>query len=193
MTPDMDPFAGALTDTAQLANFYAAAWPSAWRKDIGRIDPMASRLIAASPLVLVGSVAASGACDVSPRGGSAGFATVLDEHHVALPDVPGNNRLDTLRNVVESGTAGLLFVIPGRDTTLRLNGRACVTAAPDVLDHLATEELTPTTALVVRADELYLHCPKSFARAQLWSPDTWPDQTDLPTVAEVTKAHARAA
>jgi predicted pyridoxine 5'-phosphate oxidase superfamily flavin-nucleotide-binding protein len=121
----MDPFAGALTQTAQLAGFYAEPEPRVWRKDVGRIDAMARRLIAASPMVLVASTSASGRCDVSPRGGQPGFVAVLDDAHVVLPDATGNRRLDTLRNIVETGEAGLLFLIPGRDTTLRVNGPAC--------------------------------------------------------------------
>jgi PPOX class probable FMN-dependent enzyme len=187
----MDPFEGALTDTAQLADFYAAPEPRAWRKDIGRIDDAARRLIAATPLVLVGTVGASGLCDVSPRGGLAGFVTVLDESHVALPDATGNRRLDTLRNIVETGQAGLLFLIPGRDTTLRLNGPARVTASPDVLSRCTSVGKPPQTAIVVRAAELYTHCPKAFVRSRFWNPEAWPDPTELPTPAEVTLAHAR--
>src|SRR3712207_8673182 len=93
------------------------------RKDIGRIDELSRSLIAASPMVFVATFSADGRCDVSPRGGPPGFVTVLDEHHLGIPDATGNRRLDTLENVVASGRAGVLFVIPGRDTTLRVQDR----------------------------------------------------------------------
>jgi PPOX class probable FMN-dependent enzyme len=187
----MDPFAGALTETAQLAEFYEPAEPRAYRKVLAEIDEMARRLIAATPLVLVGTHDARGRCDVSPRGGQPGFVSVLDDHHVAIPDATGNRRLDSLRNVVDTGEAGVLFVIPGRDMTLRLNGPARVTGAPEVLDRLTPVGKPPKTAIVVRAAELYTHCPKAFIRSGTWDPSTWPAATDLPTPAEVTLAHQR--
>jgi hypothetical protein len=117
--------------------------------------------------------------------------TVLDEQHLAIPDATGNRRLDTLTNVVATGHVGLLFVIPGRDQTLRVNGRACVTADPDVLALTAAVGKPARTAIVVRADEVYAHCPKAFVRSRLWDPDTWPASNDVPSPAEVMLAHLR--
>jgi PPOX class probable FMN-dependent enzyme len=136
-------------------------------------------------------VSADGRMDVTPRGGPPGFVTVLDERRLALPDATGNRRLDTLENVVATGRIGLIFVIPGRDTTLRVNGRACVTARPELLDRLTPVGKPPRTAIVVEAEEVYAHCPKAFVRSRLWDPDTWPDPADLPTSAEVSLAHQR--
>jgi len=152
---------------------------------------MARRLIALAPIVLVASHDADGRCDVTPRGGQPGFVTVLDDDHLAIPDATGNNRLDALTNVVASGHAGLIFLIPGRDQTLRVNGRACVTASPALLDRLTPVGKPPKSAIVVRADEVYTHCPKAFVRSRLWDPATWPAAADQPTPAEVTLAHAR--
>ena len=123
-----DPFAGALEQVEQLREYYDSAMEPAVRKDIGRLDEMARRLIAASPMLFVATHAEDGRSDVSPRGGQPGFVTVLDEHHLAIPDATGNRRLDTLENVVATGRIGVIFVIPGRDTTLRVNGRAAVSA-----------------------------------------------------------------
>jgi PPOX class probable FMN-dependent enzyme len=187
----MDPFAAALQDPAQLAELYEPATERAWSKDVGTLDAAARALIAAAPMVLVGSVDADGRCDVTPRGGPAGFVTVLDDDHLAIPDATGNRRLDTLTNVVATGRAGLLFVIPGRDQTLRVNGRACVTAAEDVLAALAPVGKPPRTAIVVRADEVYAHCPKAFVRSHLWDPATWPEADAVPSPAEVMLAHLR--
>jgi PPOX class probable FMN-dependent enzyme len=187
----VDPFAGALTTPEQLAELYEPAMARAWSKDVGVLDDVAVRLIAAAPLVLVASHDAAGRCDVTPRGGPPGFVTVLDEDHLAVADATGNRRLDTVTNVVSTGHAGLLFLIPGRDQTLRVNGRACVTADPEVLDRVTAVGKPPRTAIVVRADEVYAHCPKAFVRSKLWNPAAWAPTGDLPTPAEVMLAHLR--
>src|SRR4051812_37504660 len=187
----MDPFAGALETPEQLAELYAPAAPRAWSKDVGTLDHPARALIAAAPLVLVGTHDRDGRCDVSPRGGPAGFVTVLDDEHLAIPDATGNRRLDAITNVIATGRAGLLFLIGGRDQTLRVNGRACVTAAPHVLDRVGAVGKPPRSAIVVRADEVYAHCPKAFIRSQLWDPASWPDRAAVPSPAEVMLAHLR--
>jgi uncharacterized protein len=175
----------------QLREFYDEAMERAVRKDIGRIDEMCRRLIAASPMLFIATYAKDGRADVSPRGGPPGFVTVLDEQRLAIPDATGNRRLDTLENVVESGRAGLIFVIPGRDTTLRLNGRAHVTAEPELLDRIRAVGKPPRTAIVLDVEEAYAHCPKAFVRSKLWDPASWPDPDTLPTPAEVSVAHQR--
>ena len=188
---DTDPFAGAFTHPEQLRDFYDGPMPQAIRKDIGHMDDLCRRLIAASPMMFVATHAEGGRADVSPRGGPPGFVTVLDDHHLAIPDATGNRRLDTLENIVSSGRVALIFVIPGRDTTLRVNGHAAVTAAADVLERLTSVGKPPRTAIVVRAEEVYTHCPKAFVRSKLWDPGSWPDPATLPTSAEVSLAHQR--
>jgi PPOX class probable FMN-dependent enzyme len=186
-----EPFDDALTSLDDLVARYPAAKEGAWRKDIGTLDDAARALIAASPLVMVASHDGDGRADVTPRGGPPGFVTVLDDGHLAIPDATGNNRLDTLRNVAETGHAGLLFLIPGRDQTLRVNGRARVTEAPHVLERISAVGKPPRTAIVVAADEVYAHCPKALIRSKLWHPDAWPPLDDVPTAAEVMQAHGR--
>jgi PPOX class probable FMN-dependent enzyme len=186
-----DPFDGALQQPEELRELYEAAMERALTKDIGHLDEMCRRLIAATPMAFVGTWSADGRGDVSPRGGPPGFVTVLDDRHLAIPDATGNRRLDTLENVVESGRAAVIFVIPGRDTTLRVSGRACVTAEPELLERLTPVGKSPRTAIVIEAEEVYAHCPKAFVRSQLWDPASWPDPADLPTPAEVSVAHQR--
>jgi uncharacterized protein len=188
---EQHPFDGALEGVEQLREHYDAPMEAAVRKDIGRIDDLCRRLISAAPIVFVATFSQEGRCDVSPRGGPPGFVTVLDDEHLAIPDATGNRRLDTLENVVSSGRAALIFVIPGRDTTLRVSGRAVVTDAPDVLERLTPVGKPPKTAIVVEAQEVYTHCPKAFVRSKLWDPGTWPDPAGLPSSAEVTLAHQR--
>lgn len=187
----MDPIHGALETTEQLRDFYEPAMERAVRKDIGRLDEMSRRLIAAAPMLFVASASADGRMDVTPRGGPPGFVTVLDERRLAIPDATGNRRLDTLENVVATGRIALIFVIPGRDTTLRVNGRACVTAESELVDRLTPVGKRPRTAIVVEAEEVFAHCPKAFVRSRLWDRDTWPDPAALPTSAEVSLAHQR--
>jgi PPOX class probable FMN-dependent enzyme len=186
-----DPFDGALEQVEELREFYDAAMERAVTKDIGYLDEMARRLIAAAPMLFVATYSREGQCDVSPRGGQPGFVTVLDDNHLAIPDATGNRRLDTLENVVDRGRAGVIFVIPGRDTTLRVNGRARVTARPDLLARLTPVGKPPRTAIVLEAQEVYAHCPKAFVRSKLWDPATWPDPAGLPTPAAVSVAHQR--
>jgi uncharacterized protein len=188
---ERDPFEGALQRVEQLREHYDAPMEAALRKDIGRIDDLCRRLIAAAPMLFVATYSEEGRCDVSPRGGPPGFVTVLDDEHLAIPDATGNRRLDTLENVVATGRAGLVFVIPGRDTTLRVNGRAAVSADRDLLERIAAVGKPPRTAIVVEADEVYAHCPKAFVRSKLWDPSTWPEPDTLPTSAEVALAHQR--
>jgi PPOX class probable FMN-dependent enzyme len=187
----MDPFAHALDSDEALEALYGQASDRAWSKDVGTLDDVARRLVAAAPMVLVASHDGEGRCDVTPRGGPAGFVTVLDDGHLAIPDATGNRRLDTLRNIVATGRAGLLFLIPGRDQTLRVNGRACVSADPELLGALSPVGKPPRTAIVVAADEVYAHCPKAFVRSRLWDPESWPDLAAVPSAAEVMLAHLR--
>jgi uncharacterized protein len=186
-----EPFGTALTDQSELRALYGEPMARALKKDVAHLDEMCRRLIAASPMVFVATYSAEGHCDVTPRGGPPGFVTVLDEHRLAIPDATGNRRLDTLTNVVATGGAGLIFLIPGRDTTLRVNGRAWVTAEPTLLAELNPVGKPPRTAIVVEAEEAYAHCPKAFVRSKLWDPATWPAAEDLPSAAEVSHAHAR--
>jgi PPOX class probable FMN-dependent enzyme len=189
MTDDL--FAEALSSEAALRELYGEPMKRALDKDIGRLDEMCRRLIAVAPIVFVSSHDADGNCDVTPRGGPPGFVTVLDDGHLAIPDATGNRRLDALQNIIATGRAGLIFLIPGRDQTLRVNGPACVTADPAVLDGLTAVGKPPRTAIVVRAESVYAHCPKAFVRSKLWDPKSWPGAGEQPTPAEVSLAHLR--
>lgn len=184
-----DPFAGAIDDEATLRELYGEPVERARRKQIAGLDEMARRLIELAPMVFVASHDADGRTDVTPRGGQPGFVTVLDEQHLAVPDATGNRRLDTLRNVVATGHAGLIFVIPGRGQTLRVNGAARVSADPELLERIAPVGKPPRTAIVVRADEVFAHCTKAFVRSRFWEPDTWIPAAGQPSAAEVSHAH----
>ncbi|MFJ6407605.1 MSMEG_1061 family FMN-dependent PPOX-type flavoprotein [Streptomyces hydrogenans] len=181
----------AVTDEQALREVYELPKEAAVRKQMAELTDQARRLIACSSLVLVASVDAEGHCDVSPRGGPAGFVAVLDARTVAIPDATGNKRLDTLRNVIATGRAGLLFVVPGRTTTLRVNGRACVSTRPELLSRLTAVGKPPASALVIGIEEVYPHCPKSLLRSGAWKPEQWLPVDAQPTSAEVTLAQLR--
>ncbi|GAA2988026.1 MSMEG_1061 family FMN-dependent PPOX-type flavoprotein [Actinokineospora diospyrosa] len=185
----MDYFAGAIADEAGLRELYAAPPQRAWDKVVGGMDALAREFVACAPIVFVGSYGADGRCDVTPRGGPPGFVGVAGDGTVLIPDATGNKRIDTFRNVVATGRVGLVFVIPGRGQTLRVNGRACVTARAEVLDGLTAVGKPPVAALVVAPDEVFTHCPKAFVRSHLWEPHTWPDEAAQPDPAELAHGH----
>lgn len=180
--------ADALARADQLRELYPRPSPHALRKETDRLTEETRALIGCSPLVFIGSADADGRADVTPRGGPAGFVSVLDERTLAIPDATGNKRLDTLHNVLETGRVGLLFLVPGRPTTLRVNGRACVSARPELLARLTPVGRPPVTAIVVEVEQVYPHCPKSLMRANAWQPERWPPADAQPTSAQVTLA-----
>jgi len=113
---------------------------------------------------------------------------VLDEHHVAIPDLNGNNLIDSLRGVVATGRAGLLVLVPGKDETLRINGPAWIVTDPDVLNRWDDELRRPTTAIVIRTDEVFMHCAKAFRRSKLWDPSSWEELSDAPDGLDILNA-----
>ena len=143
--------------------------------------------LAHSPLAFVATTDAQGRVDVSPKGDPAGFVHVIDDRTIAIPDRPGNNRLDGYRNVLRRPQVGTLFVIPGRGDTLRINGRARILADADYFDVMAVKGKRPLLALEVDVEEVFFHCSKAFLRSDTWKPDTW-NPTALPSVAQLAKA-----
>jgi PPOX class probable FMN-dependent enzyme len=173
--PDaLAPRSPALLDAAGAAALvasYAPVGKGALLKDIGRIDVHMSRFIALSPLCLIATADASGKQDVTPRGDPPGSFKVLDEHTIALADRPGNNRLDTLKNLLENPEVALVFLIPGIAETVRVAGTARLSVDPDLLESMAVQGKTPKCAIVVSVRQAYLHCAKALIRSKLWQPD----------------------
>ncbi|MDA0632061.1 pyridoxamine 5'-phosphate oxidase family protein [Nonomuraea sp. MCN248] len=178
-----------VTTEAELRQIVREPSQAGWDKDIARIDEHARTIIAHSPLVLLATSAPDGTCDVSPRGDPAGSVLVLDDHRLALADRPGNHRVDSFRNVLRNPHVGLLFLVPGMNETLRVNGRATLVADAPFFDDLAVRGKRPRLAVLVEVEELYIHCAKAFLRASLWQPDTWPDRGGLPSIGRMAKDH----
>ncbi|MCP3853162.1 MAG: pyridoxamine 5'-phosphate oxidase family protein [Actinomycetia bacterium] len=171
------PFPSVLTSVDEVRELYRQPSKVAAGKVIDHVDETSASFIARSPFHLLATSHADGRCDVSPRGGPVGFVKVLDEKRVIVPDLNGNNLLDSLQNVIDNPQAGLLFLVPGRDETLRVNGRAWLTTDDAILDLFVDELRRPKLAVAVAVDEVYLHCAKSFRRGGVWSPETWsPDE-----------------
>ncbi len=188
-SPSSEPPVGSIVATeADLAALYRAPSRLVAAKKAPRIDDVSRDFIAASPFCLVATAGSDGGLDVSPRGGPPGFVRVVDERHLAIPDLNGNNLIDSLRAVVATGRAGLLVVVPGKDETVRVNGAAWVTTDATVLDRWHGELRRPTTAIVVRADEVFMHCAKAFRRGRVWEPDSWAELAAAPDGMEVLGA-----
>jgi PPOX class probable FMN-dependent enzyme len=159
------------------------------QKEVPLLDEHCQAFVARSPLVLVGTAAGDGRCDVSPRGGPPGFVAVLDEHRLAIPDLPGNRRLDSQRNIVENPWVGLLFVIPGLDETLRVEGRAWIVRDEDVLARCEVRGRRRALAIGVEVESAFIHCAKAFRRGQVWQPESWPDRSGMASVACMLRDH----
>jgi PPOX class probable FMN-dependent enzyme len=152
------------------------------RKELPALDSHARSFIAHSPFLLLGTSDAAGRCDVSPKGDAPGFVRVLDDHHLVIPDRPGNKRLDGMRNILSNPHVGLIFLVPGNDFTLRVNGRAAITRDPELLATLQAQGKTPLLGIGVEVEEVFLHCARSFRRGRLWDPAGWPGLEALPSM-----------
>lgn len=173
--------------TAQLDALYKPPHPITVAKCLDHVDPHGRRFIALSPFATLATVGPNGYVDVSPRGGGPGFVRVSEDGRTLLiPDRPGNNRLDSLRNIAEgSGEVGLMFVIPGIDDIYRVNGRAELVVDDALAETFNEFGKVPKTLLKVTVREAYLHCPKALMRADLWGDSHRVDRSELPTLTEM--------
>jgi uncharacterized protein len=167
---------------SELRSLYGQPGERAVAKEQPVLNEDCRAFIAHAPFLVLGTAAADGRCDVSPKGDAPGFVQVLDERHLLIPDRLGNNRLDGLRNIVENPHVGLIFFIPGREDTLRVNGRARIVRDEALLARLAVGGKRPVTALLVEVEQCFMHCARAFKRAGLWEPDRWPDASGVRSV-----------
>lgn len=172
---------------AELEALYGLPAGAAVFKEIDYISDHYRSFIDASPFVVVATSGADG-LDCTPRGDPAGFVRVVDRHTVMLPDRRGNNRLDTLRNLVREPRIALLFLIPGEGRTLRINGRAEINADPALCASFTMENKVPRSVIVVTAERVYFQCPKALVRSRLWNPELHVDARKLPSTGAMIKA-----
>ena len=180
----MIPFENVLTTEAELRAVVTGG-PSerAVMKDRRGLDDQSRAFIALSPFLLLATASADGTCDVSPKGDAPGFVHVLDDTRLVIPERNGNKRFDGLKNLLTNPHLGLLFLVPGCDYTLRVNGRAWITRDRRLLDSMAVESVIPKLAVGVEVQEAFFHCVKSFRRSKLWRTESWPGADALPSYA----------
>ena len=174
-----------LTTRDELRQLYGAASERASLKVMRSLDRHAQQFIALSPFVVLASANATGQMDASPRGGDPGFVKVIDNQTLLIPDAPGNNRLDTLENIIDTSQLGLLFMLPGFDETLRINGQASLSTDPSERQLCTDARRTPALVIRVRVQAVYLHCAKAFMRAQLWNPSHYIQRHLMPSMGEM--------
>jgi uncharacterized protein len=178
-------FEDVITSEEALREVLGKPGELALRKELSYLDRHCQAFIALSPFVLVGSTDSNGKTDVTPRGDAPGFALVLDQKTLAIAERPGNRRLDTLRNVLQTSRVGLLFMIPGVEETLRVNGRASIVRDTAILDRAVVRGKRPLVAIVIEVEECFMHCAKALKRANLWDTTTWPERDALPSLAQI--------
>jgi PPOX class probable FMN-dependent enzyme len=174
----------AIETIEQLEAIYGQPGEAATIKVAYRITPSYRALIENSPFAVLATCGEEG-LDCSPRGDLPGFVRVDDERTLIIPDRRGNNRIDSLRNLIRDPRAALLFLIPGSGTTLRVNGRALVSADPDVLESFRVENKTPRSVIVMTVEEIYFQCARAIIRSHLWDPDRRVDPKSLPTPGQI--------
>lgn len=174
-----------VADEQALRSLFAPTHVLAVQKSQSRLDTYAIGFVARSPFLCIGTQSPKGQADVSPRGDPKGFVKVLDDQTLLIPDRPGNNRLDTLSNILANPVVGLLFMVPGFDDTMRVNGKARITRDPDLLALLTVNDRIPTVAIVVTVEEVFLHCAKALRRSKLWDPTQRQDRREMPSLVKM--------
>jgi PPOX class probable FMN-dependent enzyme len=170
----------------ELREIYGPVLERARIKILPRLDKHCRHFISLSPFLCLGTASADGA-DVTPRGDRPGFVHVLDDFTIAIPDWRGNNRLDSLLNIVSNPQVGMVFLIPGVDETLRVNGKAEISTEPDLLARWKVNGTHPKSAIVVNVEEAFMHCGKALIRSRLWHEDAKIDRRELPTYGQMLK------
>lgn len=180
-----------VTTRDQLLSLFGPVSSLAAVKAIPRLDEHCRRFIALSPFLVIGSSDPQGRADTSPKGDPPGFVQVLDDRTIVIPDRPGNNRIDTLRNLVDNPEVAVIFFIPGVDETLRVNGRAKLSTDPALLARMEVQGKRPLLAIVIELREAYLHCAKALKRSKLWDPATKVERSVLPSLGKMILDQAK--
>ncbi|MBV8850212.1 MAG: pyridoxamine 5'-phosphate oxidase family protein [Methylobacteriaceae bacterium] len=176
-----------ITSIEQLDALYGKPGTPSLVKEVDHITPHYRAFIEASPFCAVATSGPEG-LDCSPRGDRAGFVRIADERTLLLPDRRGNNRTDSLKNIIGNPHVGVLFLVPGCNETLRVNGRAHLSIAPDLLESFAVEEKAPRSVMVIAVDTVYFQCARALLRSELWNPQKHVDRKSLPTAGEILAA-----
>jgi PPOX class probable FMN-dependent enzyme len=178
-----------ITTVEGLRAVYDLPKATSANKVIDRIDEHVAVFIARAPFLVMATVSADDRLDVSPKGDIPGFVQVADERTLLYPDRPGNNRIDGLQNIVETGRVGLIFMVPGVQETLRVNGSARISVDPELLDRFLVDGKAPRSVTVIEVEEVFFHCARALIRSGLWNPDQYVDRSELPSMGTILAAH----
>jgi PPOX class probable FMN-dependent enzyme len=184
-------FDGIVSSLDQVRGILREPLPSVVAKQIDHIDDVCRAIIEKSPFIVVASASASGYPDISPKGDPEGFVRILDDKHLAIPDRPGNRRVDTFRNLLENPYLAIIFLIPGKGETLRVTGECRIVRDAALRASMAVKGKIPEFAVVLHVERVLIHCPKCVIRAGLWEPDKWPDASRTLDIGEAMIAHAK--
>lgn len=176
-----------LTTETELRELYGFPSGRAAQKVLSELEKHSINFIEHSPFLVLSTTNNQGKMDASPRGGEPGFVKIISKNQIIIPDFKGNNRIDSLVNIVETKIAGLLFVIPGIDETLRINGTAMISTDPELLKLIDTEFKAPISCIVITAQEIFLHCAKAFMRSDLWGESNKISQDEFPSMGIMIK------
>ena len=174
-----------IEDVRQIRELYGPAGERAVKKQMTRLDKHARAFIALSPFLVIASADPSGRCDASPKGDMPGFVRVVDDTTLLIPDRLGNNRVDTIANLIAAPGVGLIFFVPGVNETLRVNGRARITVDPALLEPMAVNGKVPRSGFLIEADEVYFHCGKALIRSDLWNPEKHVARGEWPSLGRI--------
>ena len=175
-----------ISSEAELTELLGVPKPRVVTKERRRLHELDREWLAASPFCLVATAAPDGTCDVSPKGDPPGFTLVLDDATIAIPERPGNRRADGFRNILTNPHVGLIYLVPGRRETLRINGRARLIREAPFFEDMIVKGHRPQLALLVEIEQIFFHCMKAFLRSRLWEPESWQPDV-LPTHAQIAK------
>ena len=180
--------AAGITSIDQLEALFGQPKHTSVAKESEAMTPLEQEFIRSSPFHLLATSNVDGSCDVSPRGDPPGSVHVLCDRTLILPERAGNKRVDSLRNIVVNPHVGLLFLVPGLDETLRINGTARLTTHAPLLAQFPMQGKPPELAIIVHTTEVFMHCARAFRRSKLWDPATWPESGTVPAMPAVLKA-----
>ena len=178
-------------EASELTALYNPPRERSVRKQMDHLDEYSRAFIAASPLLIIGTQGKppGGVADTSPRGDVPGFVRVADDRTMLIPDRPGNNRLDTLQNIVSNPSVGLLFLVPGLTETFRVNGEAAISRDPALIESFAVKGNLPRTVLVVKVKEAFIHCSRALVRGDVWNPAKFAEPGRVPSFGTILEAH----
>lgn len=187
------PFKDVLSSELEIRELIGYSSEVVKKKSIDHLDAHCRNFISMSPLLFLSTSDAGGSCDVSPRGDAPGSVLVLDDKHLVIPERPGNRRIDSMRNILSNRHIGIIFIIPGLEETLRINGKANIIKDSSILEQMKAKEKQPLLAIGVEVEECYIHCAKAFKRSNLWDHTSWKEAGVLPSIPAMLKAHVNSA